>query len=420
MKGCIWMIENKNMIEKICKFALSFSNMNTVFIDPLSHVVIEYGYNKIPDILSGYIGNQSFVQNIHKTDSDHDVFFYSSGFKINFICAKVYDDENYLGSIIVGPYLLEEPTALMLEDIIYKNNLSISLRHSIKQYYLGLPLIGTYKAKTIAEFLAYISSDMHSMNFESLKIGDISYNFKTEYLIDPDTLKENTELSMATIEKRYSSENELMFAIENGDREKIDKFLLEDLSSYFKISDRIPSDPLRSRKNLSFVLNTLLRKSAQKGGVHPFYINSISEKFAIQIEKTSSLKQLLDLQNIMILDYCDVVKKFSLKNFNYAVRKAIEFIRISLYQDLSLDMISSSINTNPYELSRQFKKETGKTIIEYINKQRINEAIYIMENENISITSVAGMVGYNDINYFTKVFKKIKGITPSQYRKLNF
>jgi len=122
----------------------------------------------------------------------------------------------------------------------------------------------------------------------------------------------------------------------------------------------------------------------------------------------------------MLLDYCEVVKKFSLKNFNHSVRKAIEFIRISLYQDLSLDMISSSINANPFELSRQFKKETGKTIIEYINKQRINESIHIMENENISITAVAGIVGYNDINYFTKVFKKIKGITPSQYRKLNF
>jgi len=394
--------------------------MNTVFIDPLSHVILEYGYNKIPEILNVYFENGSSLLNIHETDSKHDVFFYSSGFKTNFICARVYDGHDYLGSIVVGPYLLEEPTALMLEDLILKNNLSISLRHIIKQYYLGLPLIGTYKAKTIAEFLAYIASDMHSMNLENLKIGNIKYSFQTEYLLNPDIIKENTVLSMASIEKRYSTENELMYAIENGDREKTDKFLKEDLFSFLKVPDRIPSDPLRSRKNLTFVLNTLLRKAAEKGGVHPLYIDSISEKFAIQIEKTSSIQQLLDLQNKMLSDYCDVVKKFSLKNFNYSVRKAIEFIRISLYQDLSLDMISNSINANPFELSRQFKKETGKTIIEYINKQRVNEAIYIMENQNISITSVAGMVGYNDINYFTKVFKKIKGITPSEYRKLNF
>lgn len=411
------MSQHKNAIEKICKFAFIFSNMNTVFIDPMPHVMFEYGYNQIPEILKGYLENVSDLLNIHETNSEHDVFFHSNYYKINFISARVYDGMNYLGSIVVGPYLMEEPTALMIEDVIFKNNFSISLRHIIKQYYLSLPLISTYKAKTIAEFLAYIASNLHSMNFENSKIGNISYSFETEYPITPNTIKEKTELSIASIEKRYSTENEFIYAVENGDKEKIDKFLNEDLFFFSKIPDRIPTDPLRSKKNLTFVLNTLLRKAVEKGGVHPLYIHSISEKFAIQIEKTSSIQQLLDLQNKMFLDYCDTVKKFSLKKFNYSVRKAIEFIRISLDQDLSLNIISNSINANPYELSRQFKKETGKTITEYINKQRVNEAIYIMQNQNISITAVSDIVGFNDVNYFTKVFKKIKGITPSEYRK---
>lgn len=411
------MSKHENVIEKICKFAFIFSNMNTVFIDPMPHVTLEYGYNQIPEILKGYLGNVSDLLNIHETKSEHDVFFYSNYCKINFISARIYDGIDYLGSIVVGPYLMEEPTALMIDDVIFKNNFSISLRHILKQYYLSLPLISTYKAKTISEFLAYITSNLHSINFESSKIGNISYSFQTEYPISPNTIKERTELSMASIEKRYNTENEFIYAVENGDKERLEKFLNEDLFFFSKIPDRIPSDPLRSKKNLTFVLNTLLRKASEKGGVHPLYIDSISEKFAIQIEKTSSIQQLLDLQNKMFLDYCDAVKKFSLKNFNYYVRKAIEFIRISLDQDLSLDIISNSINANPYELSRQFKKETGKTITEYINKQRVNEAIYILENQNISITAVADMIGFNDVNYFTKIFKKIKGITPSEYRK---
>lgn len=411
------MSQHKNVIEKICKFAFIFSNMNTVFIDPIPHVMLEYGHNEIPEILEGYLSNVSDILNIHKTNSEHDVFFYSNYCKINFISARVYDGVDYLGSIVVGPYLLEEPTALMIEDVIFKNNFSISLRHIIKQYYLSLPLISTYKAKTIAEFLAYIAQNLHSMNFESSKIGNISYSSETEYPITPNTIKQKTELSIDSIEKRYSTENELIYAVQNGDKEKIDKFLNEDFFFFSKIPDRIPSNKLRSRKNLTFALNTLLRKAAEKGGVQPVYIHSISEKFAIKIEKISSIQELLDLQNKMFLDYCDAVKKFSLKKFNYSVRKAIEFIRISLDQNLSLDTISNSINANPYELSRQFKKETDETITEYINKQRVNEAVYIMENQNISITAVADMVGFNDVNYFTKVFKKIKGITPSEYRK---
>ena len=208
-----------------------------------------------------------------------------------------------------------------------------------------------------------------------------------------------------------------MLAVENGDKDKAEKLMNEDSSTISKIPDRIPNNPLRSRKNIALSFNTVLRKAAEKGGLYPVYIHSISEKYAIQIEKCTSIQHLIDLQSKMIDDYCDSVKKLSLKNYNYIIRKAIEFIRTNLDQDLSLDIISNAIQSSSFELSRKFKKETGQSITDYINKQRINEAVNIMENKNLLVTDIAQMVGFNDVNYFTKVFKKIKGITPSEYRK---
>jgi len=128
------MSAHKSEIEKICKFAFSFSNMNTVFIDTLTHITLEYGYDKVPEILKVYLGSVSTIPNIHDTDSEQDVFFYSNCLKTNFTVARVYCGGDSLGSIVIGPYLLEEPTTLMIEDVIFKNNLSISLRHIIKQY----------------------------------------------------------------------------------------------------------------------------------------------------------------------------------------------------------------------------------------------------------------------------------------------
>ncbi|HVH96008.1 MAG TPA: AraC family transcriptional regulator, partial [Bacillus sp. (in: firmicutes)] len=146
-------------------------------------------------------------------------------------------------------------------------------------------------------------------------------------------------------------------------------------------------------------------------------IHSISEKFAIQIEKTTSIQQLADLQTVMLREYCAAVRKYSLKNYSFPIRKAIEYIRFHLEQELSLETISAAIHSSTYELSRKFKKETGQTLTDYINTLRIKEALYIMENRNLSITDIAYMTGFNDVNYFTKVFKKLKGITPSTYRK---
>ena len=148
----------------------------------------------------------------------------------------------------------EEPTALMIQEVLFENKLSISLKHILTQYYLSLPVISIYKAETIAEFLAFNTENLSSVCSQSSKIGTISYNFQTEYAIPPEIIKQNTERSSAEIETRYDIENELMSAIENGDKDKAEKLFNEDSSSLSKIPDRIPDNPLRSRKNIALIL----------------------------------------------------------------------------------------------------------------------------------------------------------------------
>jgi two-component system, response regulator YesN len=404
-------------IERVCKFSFTFSNMDTVFIDKHSKVKWEFVNNIIPEPLKAHFNNLKDLLILHETNVEYDVIFHSSSIKINYISAKVFDNDEYAGSIVVGPYLLEEPTTLMIHDVLFNNNISISIRPLLEQYYLSLPLIGTYKAKTIGEFLAYMILKLPAKIVRNPRFGDLSYNFQTEISTIPETVKQKKDTSIAIIEDRYRMENNLLQAVQNGDIERLEQLLNDQLLYVQQLPDRFPNDPLRSRKNISFVTNSLLRKAAEKGGVHPVYIDSISEKFAIQIEKTSSLQQLAELHNKMHFEYCDAVKKLSLKNFPLPIRKAIEFIRIHLDEYLSLEVIANAIHLSTYELSRQFKKETGMNITEYINKLRMNEALKIMESENFSITEISHMVGFNDVNYFTKVFKKLNGITPSQYRK---
>ncbi|ULT54865.1 helix-turn-helix domain-containing protein [Neobacillus drentensis] len=406
-----------NKIEKLCKFAFQFSSMDTYFIDNTSKINLEYGLSATPESLRPYFSEMVDYLNLH--DSGFDVLFHSNSYRLNFISAKVHDDGEYIGSIVVGPFLLEEPTILMIESIVSENKMAISLKNIMKQYYLTLPIMSTSKANNTAEFLTYLVSTYHSYNFTNSKTGTLSYDIQSENPVPYEIIRENTEQAMETIEKRYRKENEMLYAVESGNIELYNSILIENKSIMTSVPDRVPNDPLRSVKNNGFVLNTLLRKAAEKGGVHPIYLDSLSSKFAVQIEKCSSLNQIRELFQSMQFGYCDAVRKLSLKNYSSAIRRSVEYIRINLNQDLSLDSISSALNLSSYELSRQFKKETGKNITEYINNRRINEAIYILENDHISITDVAFTVGFNDVNYFTKVFKKLKGVTPSEYRKQN-
>lgn len=412
-----FVLQYDDKIEKIRNFIFTLSNINTVFMDSSSNPSFDYGDNQLPEPLNQHLANVYEKFRFHEKKSKYDVLFHVSSFKLNFAAAELYDDTCYMGNIVIGPYLLEAPSTFMIDDILFQNNLSITLKHCFVQYYLALPVISASKAKIIAEFLAYSVSNFDNLCSHSPVFGNITYSATTHYPITSQTIQENTDLTMAEIGKRYEQENELISAVESGNLEKLDKIVNGNSFVLPNIPSRLPDNPLRSSKNMTIVLNTLLRKAAQNGGLPPVYLHSISRKFSILIEKTTSLQQLLNLGKDMTISYCTAVKEFSLKEFSPAIQKAITFIRTNLDQDLSLEAIAAHSLINSCELSRKFKKETGSTITEYINKQRIAEAVALLKNENISITDIAYRVGFNDINYFIRVFKKIEGITPSEYRK---
>jgi two-component system, response regulator YesN len=410
----------EKVIKKIGQLTYFFTDMDTIFIDKDSNLIWEYGPNLLPETLQPYIKKIRKQLTQERVNDDYDILFHTNEWKTYYISAKLYNEgKDFLGTIIVGPFLFEEPSYSLVEDVLFHNQLPISLKYTITQYYLSLPLIGEYEGDMIAEFLAYHAANMEKLMKYRPKIRKTTNQFQNKFEVFPAPIQDHpkTSVDVEAIEKRYSYQNELMSAVEHGDAVKAEKILNEEGSLLEKIPHRIPNDPLRSEKDLAFTFNTCLRIAVERGGLHPLYIHSISEKFAIQIEKTTSIQQLADLQTVMLHEYCAAVRKYSLKNYSFLIRKAIEYIRFHLEQELSLETISAAIHSSTYELSRKFKKETGQTLTDYINMLRIKEALYIMENRNLSITDIAYMTGFNDVNYFTKVFKKLKGITPSTYRK---
>ncbi|MFZ2876873.1 MAG: AraC family transcriptional regulator, partial [Enterococcus aquimarinus] len=174
---------------------------------------------------------------------------------------------------------------------------------------------------------------------------------------------------------------------------------------------------LRSTKNIALVLNTTCRIAAEEGGVHPFYLHQISEKYALLIERIHSLTDLYLLMKNMAIEYTQLVNTYSVREFSPIIGRSIQYIQLHLGTPFSLKQIAENSSMNPSYLSRLFKEETGISLTEYINQQRIRAAKNYLQLDTTTITEVAFMVGYNDVNYFIKRFKKIVGLTPTQYRK---
>jgi YesN/AraC family two-component response regulator len=100
------------------------------------------------------------------------------------------------------------------------------------------------------------------------------------------------------------------------------------------------------------------------------------------------------------------------------IRKVITHIDFDLTADLSLKAQAQLLNVNPSYLSTLFKKETGVTLTEYVNRRRMDHALLLLNSTGMQIQLIAQHCGIPDVNYFTKTFKKMVGQTPKKYRDM--
>ncbi len=102
---------------------------------------------------------------------------------------------------------------------------------------------------------------------------------------------------------------------------------------------------------------------------------------------------------------------------NYLIKQAQGYIEENFHKDISLDDISRKLNISPYYFSKLFKEETGENYVEYVTERRMNQAKNLLKNADKSIKEICAEVGYSDPNYFSRIFKKYQGVTPTEYKE---
>jgi AraC-like DNA-binding protein len=99
------------------------------------------------------------------------------------------------------------------------------------------------------------------------------------------------------------------------------------------------------------------------------------------------------------------------------IKKAINFLMDSYNREFSLNDIAREANLSPYYFVRVFKTETGKTPYEYLVNLRIKKASVLLRRKENNITQISYLCGFSNPSHFSSVFKRIIGVSPSEYRK---
>ncbi|MBS4210496.1 response regulator [Bacillus sp. FJAT-50079] len=207
-------------------------------------------------------------------------------------------------------------------------------------------------------------------------------------------------------------EAKLLDAVEIGNvtaaEEALERLLLG-------FQQKVNEDRLRF---IPFIVDTLtsLRKRLSSIDTVQLYFDQEIDSLLSAFEPQNSLEEINQRVKQFII-YCvktvNMCRQQSCPDILFNCKKILD----EQYKlDLTLTMIAQMVGVTPSYLSRLFKKEVGINFVDYLQQIRINKAKDLLNIPNMKILEVSEMVGFNNAEYFSRIFKRFTGITPQNYR----
>lgn len=141
----------------------------------------------------------------------------------------------------------------------------------------------------------------------------------------------------------------------------------------------------------------------------------VGKEIAYELDILMKLEQFWKL---LVVNNTEVSENTISDKRNYErLRSIVAYVEQNYASNITLEEIAEVIHLCKSECSRMFKKYMKVSLFDFISQYRIEKSIYYLMNTNLSVSEVAIAVGFNDPNYFSKVFHKQKGCSPLKYRK---
>lgn len=348
---------------------------------------------------------QEFGQLLLDSTPENTLLLVEGTFELHFALFRIPDEKNTV--FLIGPWTVGPRTQSARKWV--RRYLGEAGEAAVQEYYNGVKILEA------SDFYGALRVVVDTMFGRTVPVQELKeflpfqFHPDTRYFHEPEFQK---EIPVTMLEQRYESENRILDAVARGDEEAAIEAMHQ--HSRFTYGSRFEGT-LYQQKNKMIVLNTLLRKAIEPSKVHPYYIDAISSKYSRIIEEANEVPNEMMWQ--MTRDYCAYVRRYSLKEYSPAVQKVMNYVNLNMAEPLTLKSLAAMCFISPSYLSALFKQETGSTLIDYINTQRVNRAAQLLVQNNHTIAAVAEEVGILDVNYFTKIFKKTLGVTPTRYRR---
>lgn len=315
------------------------------------------------------------------------------------------------GSMIGGPLLMIDPEEYLQDEVFTRTRklFTEEEKDRLGELVVRVPVVPPERVHALSELL-YICADYvgeqksseMSENHENQKLQGII----SDYIM---RIKNEGDTGFYPLQK----EDELMDAMSNGDV-KAAKALLNELLGYIFFYSGFRFDVIRSRV---LELIVLLSRAAVKGGADAELIFGLNYEYLKEIDRFGTIEELTHWLSVIMNRFTDYVFNFVGVKHADVIFKATDYIKTNYVKKITLEEVAGYVYLSPAYFSKVFKEETKSSFSSYLNKIRIEQSKKLLLNHSINLSDICNMVGYEDQSYFSKVFKKVTGMSPLRYRQ---
>ncbi len=394
---------------------ISFLSLIAIRVYKNNERVIYYDPSNFPkDPASPYID--------HLLQIDEGVNYYISPYEHFYGIIKHQDY-----TMILGPTFQIVPPKREIRDFMF--SLGIKTNY-IEQYQ---HLLSSITPMPLELFLHELCLIYYYISNQKIELADVAiYDSLTrinkQKKIHETTISQESNILSITNHKSVEDYQEVISSTHttlNFEKEMLDcvqEGNLERLEELFKRNSagragKVASTYLRQVKNIFISSATLLSRSAIAGGLPIEEALTLSDEYIQKAESYDNPDQVMNLQYHMVIEYTKRVSKIKKgERYDKFMRSVTSYIQEHLTEEISIEKMSKDLYLNRSYLSTKFKKETGISLSQYIQEQKIEKAKSLLNNTDRSILEIATYLGFSSQGYFQNVFKKCTNMTPKQYR----
>ena len=328
---------------------------------------------------------------------------------LNHIVFPLISKKLFLGSVLVGPFLMDSPDSILISELSKKYSISTDEALNLYDELGSIQVVSPAMVNHISHLLYFLFANFIDDSKEELK-NNSKKLFQQSKINESIQRYKDSEIVPASYP--YAQEKELLTKVKTGDL-KDASAVLNNLLGYVLYSEGSSLDIVKAR---AVELCSLLSRAAIEGGAPTDNILKLNNHFLKNIPQIDTMERLCyKLQ--------EIVETFSESMFNYTpsknnelAKKAVLFIAQHFNEPLILEDVANHVHLHPSYFSTLFKQSTGSSFKEYLNMVRIEESKRLLANTDFSIIDIAVATGFEEQSYFSKVFKKYTGLTPTQFR----